>query len=320
MEKSNRKIQIIRGISICAVVMIHSNVSGIGAVLDRPFLNFCVAMFIFLSGYLTRIPVQSVKLLYKRRILKVLIPYVFWTFLYAAENTDVLEIPILLITANAAAPLYYISVYIQLVLLTPLAVILLYSSHSWIGWLLTPVSLLILRYGGIFIHIPLGPFSISQLFLPWFIYYYLGLALGNHRVSCSLGYKTSLFVYFCAIILSEIEGILWFRYGNFDMSTTQIRITSMITSVAAILLVYRYLEDRNIPFSNHFGTKMIAKVGDYSFGIYFCHIAIMKILSYLPGYQSILFPMNSFLILLVSVLFIWLIKRILGKYSFIIGF
>lgn len=44
----NKKIQVLRAIAIIQVVLIHTNINGIGIVFDRPFLNSAVAMFIFL--------------------------------------------------------------------------------------------------------------------------------------------------------------------------------------------------------------------------------------------------------------------------------
>lgn len=72
------KIQLLRGIAIIAVIMIHT-VSGEKAILIRPFLNFSVALFIFLSGYLTNfsqgIPIKE---FYKKRLIRVGVPYIIW--------------------------------------------------------------------------------------------------------------------------------------------------------------------------------------------------------------------------------------------------
>ena len=52
-EKSY-KIQILSGVAIIAVVFIHNTPSGIIQVWIRPFLNFSVACFLFLSGVLSK--------------------------------------------------------------------------------------------------------------------------------------------------------------------------------------------------------------------------------------------------------------------------
>ena len=49
----DRYLQALRGISIAAVVLIHCLPACAVSVAIRPFLNWSVAMFLFLSGYLT---------------------------------------------------------------------------------------------------------------------------------------------------------------------------------------------------------------------------------------------------------------------------
>ena len=63
----NPKIQIIRALAIIAVVMIHTCQNGIMQVYTRPFINFAVATFLFLSGYLTDISNIDIKEFYKKR-------------------------------------------------------------------------------------------------------------------------------------------------------------------------------------------------------------------------------------------------------------
>lgn len=82
IKEKNQKLQILRAIAIIAVVMIHTCPSGKWQVFIRPFINFAVATFLFLSGYLTNIETSDWKTFYKKRIIRVIIPYVIWTFLY----------------------------------------------------------------------------------------------------------------------------------------------------------------------------------------------------------------------------------------------
>ena len=43
-----------RGMAIIAVVMIHTTPAGQWQIFCKPFINFAVAAFVFLSGYLTK--------------------------------------------------------------------------------------------------------------------------------------------------------------------------------------------------------------------------------------------------------------------------
>ena len=54
-KPKNNTIQIFRALAIIAVVMIHTCPSGEWQVFCRPFINFSVATFLLLSGYLTKI-------------------------------------------------------------------------------------------------------------------------------------------------------------------------------------------------------------------------------------------------------------------------
>ena len=88
----------------------------------RPFLNFSVGLFLFLSGMLS----NSSNWNPKKRIIKVLIPYVLWTLIYSTmyNISNPANIPIVffknIITGKAAAVMYYIFVYCEFTLLIPL--------------------------------------------------------------------------------------------------------------------------------------------------------------------------------------------------------
>ena len=49
----DRYLQALRGAAIAAVVLIHCLPVCAASVVARPFLNWSVAVFLFLSGYLT---------------------------------------------------------------------------------------------------------------------------------------------------------------------------------------------------------------------------------------------------------------------------
>ncbi len=138
------KIQILRALAIFAVVMIHSNATGAMGVTIRPFINFSVALFIFCSGYLTKLEITDLPSFYKKRLSKILIPYFIWSLIYTVVNVSYSSFLRNLLTANAISPFYYVSVYAQFVILTPLIGIMLKSKYRWIGWFVTPVSIFVI--------------------------------------------------------------------------------------------------------------------------------------------------------------------------------
>lgn len=108
-----------------AVIIIHTCPSSM-EVWVRPFVNFAVAMFLFLSGYLTVFDRYSSNKqwlrFYWKRSIRVLVPYMIWTFLYTVLSPRNIGTRFLynIATAGGGANLYYIFVYVQLALFTPL--------------------------------------------------------------------------------------------------------------------------------------------------------------------------------------------------------
>ena len=110
------KVQMLRAVAIVAVVMIHTCPTGEMQIYIRPFINFGVATFLFLSGYLTDVSRIKTRYFYKKRISRVLIPYMIWSFLYTTVGffgdggVDVKKYFINVFTTGGAVTLYYIFV------------------------------------------------------------------------------------------------------------------------------------------------------------------------------------------------------------------
>ena len=299
----NNMIQIFRAFAIIAVVMIHTTPGGEWQVFCRPFINFSVATFLFLSGYLTKIENDNWYAFCKKRIIRVIIPYVVWTILYSLYNIILLDSSILsiiynLITAQSAATMYYIFVYIQFVLLTPWIGRLAKSKYRHLGWLIAPISTLIFKYYGLLTGIEYnGYISLfwSDACLGWFTYYYLGLLLGNRIIKPDYSLRTLLTLYFVSIALQIAEGYGWLLLGEANCGT-QIKLTSFLTSALFLLIVYKILNMPNIDVKS----KFLRSLGDYSFGIYLCHIMVMRFLAKVPYYSSLPYPITSAIVVLVS--------------------
>lgn len=323
LVNTNKQIQVLRGLAIIAVVFIHTNIGGFAGVVTRPFLNFAVAMFIFLSGYLTKLNIPDTKSFYKKRLIKILVPYTIWSIIYTACSGTWDGFVQKFFTAQCCSVYYYIFIYALFVLLTPLISKLIQSKYSWIGWVITPVSLLLTRYITAFTGMSLPSELFSFLFTNWFIFYYLGMCLGNKKINYNTSTaKTAVFL-FVSLTLSILEGSLWFKFGNYDMATTQLRFTSMLTSLSTMLLSYKYLTGQIKPVLSckitAFISRVLVCIGDCSFGIYLSHILIMRlwntfIVTNLP------FPLHSILIIAISTCCVLIGKKILTKkFSWLLG-
>ena len=305
-------VQIFRAFAIIAVVMIHTTPLGNCQVLCRPFINFSVATFLFLSGYLTKIDNNNWFAFYKKRIIRVIIPYIIWTILYSIESKHIESIPINLLTAKAAAPMYYIFVYIQFVLLTPLLGKLATSKYRDLGWFVAPLSVLFFKYYWLLTGQNMSPY-ISWIwsdtcFLGWFTFYYLGLVLGNRIIQKEYSLKILLVLYLFSILIQMAEGYWLLSLGDVNCGT-QIKLSSLLTSSLFLLITYTVLRNKQYYINN----KFLKTLGDYSFGIYLCHYMIRSIFkNHVPFFNSIPYPITSVIIILISLFCCYVGDRMCG--------
>lgn len=284
------------------------------------FINFSVAMFLFLSGYLTKAENDNWCAFYKKRIIRVIIPYVIWTVVYSIQNLllhggDVKTIIFNLFTTKATGHLYYLFVYIQFVLLTPLLAKLIKSRLRWLGWFISPLSVIVFKYyfllsGQVVNETVSIVWDISCL--AWFTFYYLGLMLGNKIKICKFNYKNLIIFYILSILIQMGEGYVWLSLGEFNCGT-QLKISALLTSSIFILLAYWFINSNSIKIKG----KALFLIGDCSFGIYLSHIMFKNVLSHIPYYSSIpticQYILDSFFVLIISLLFVVVGKKLLGK-------
>lgn len=311
-EKSNT-IQLFRALAIIAVVMIHTTPPGEWQVFCRPFINFAVATFLFLSGYLTKTENEDWGTFYKKRITRVLIPYLLWSTLYCIPGIIHYGLPYLfkrLLLADASTPMYYIFVYIQFVLITPLLGKLAMSKFRAVGWWVAPISILIFKYYRLLTGAEPNT-CIQTLWsdacLGWFTFYYLGLLLGNNIIKKEYKLTTLFILYAVSIPLQMAEGYGWLLLGERNCGT-QLKLTSLLTSSLFLLIVHTILKKKTNGES-----RFLCMIGDYSFGIYLCHIMVMTVLWRVPYYTLIPYPINSAIVVLVSLGCCYAGNKICGK-------
>ena len=248
-------IQFFRAIAIIAVVMIHTTPAGEMQVVCKPFINFAVATFIFLSGYLTKADDDNWLAFYRRRITRVLVPYFIWTVIYSIQDIQSEGLSVLvknLLCANATTTLYYIFVYIQFVLLTPLLGKLAKSRFRHLGWIIAPLSVVLFKYIPAFGDIHLGKhveLLWSDACLGWFTFYYLGLILGNKLLSPKFNLINLVFIYCVSLLLQMGEGYLWFTVDPAGCGS-QLKLSSILSSSIFMLFTY-YVLERCTPRVNH---------------------------------------------------------------------
>lgn len=307
-KEQSYKIQLLRGLAIIAVVFIHNTPTGMSQVYLRPFMNFSVGLFLFLSGLLTNF--KKVSLL--KRLKKVLIPYFIWTLIYVtcSNITNPISIPIsyakALIKADAAAMMYYIFVYSEFMILLSIIDKLAHSKWKYLGFLIAPLEIIFMRTIPLVLDVELNKYIMivrSLSCLGWFSYFYLGYLIGNNLIEVKLKTKMLSFFLIIAVLLQMLEGYWYLSMGEVNCGT-QIKISSVLTGVIFALICYLFICSKK-----KIKSKILHILGDYSFGIYFSHIAVMKVLVFIPYYVDVLFPIKVIIILFCTCCCIYFGKK-----------
>lgn len=276
----DRYLQAIQGLAIACVVCIHCLPQCAASVVLRPFLNWAVAGFLFLSGLLT----SESKILrggLAKRLHKVLIPYLVWSGIYLVVTQRLTAGGIVkgVLFGTSSAQMYYLLVYAQLVVLTPLLYRVL-RSHRLLVYCVTPVFLLVREAAAI-----VG-FALSQvqvLFPAWLLFYVLGLdwekvgRVATRRRSLLPGLLVA------CLLLQLASGIAWLARGDYNMATTQLKLSSM--AMSAVLVVLIGLAGHRL--RQLFVRSHLVKLGDLSFGIYLCHILVLSAVTKMLGFVAI---------------------------------
>lgn len=293
-KKKNIYLQMLRGAAITAVVFIHTMPASTLTIAVRPFLNWAVALFIFLSGFLTpKSKIKKISEFYGRRIYKILIPYLVWTIIYIGFTIDRLmqwdiahiikQIAKDVLLGQASLQLYYCIVYLCLVLLTPLIYKLLDSSCWWVVYAITPATLL-LKYIS-------TPFDFPSIWGPffgtWIIFYVIGLEWNKRFMP--IVHRHSMFFWSILAIsltaLQMVEGFFWqYTIGKYDVATSQLKISSMLSSVAVIAFLMCLKQKVELKVTKR---NVFAWLGDLSFGIYLSHMIIQRVILHILPDQNI---------------------------------
>lgn len=256
----------------------------------------------------------------KKRIVKVLIPYVIWTFFYVVlaniKTPSAIPISYLikLITGKGAAIMYYIFVYCEFTLLIPVIDKIARSKYKWIGYVIAPAEIVIMR------SIPLiFGFEVPEIFstvrsiscLGWFTYFYLGYLLGNNIIEIKMQISRLIVLWCVGVFLQILEGYWYYSIGVSNCGT-QLKISVLFTSVIFVLMLYIFINTDKLKNTK---VKWLYALGNYSFGIYFSHLAVMWVLQHISNYSYIIYPVNAIIAVFVSLICVIIGKRILGKYS-----
>ena len=298
MDKTNNKDifwQQIRGGTILAVIFIHchngvelplNSINGASYFILRNLMNFPVNMFFFMSGFFMK-PVDDVKAFYKKRLPKLVIPYLFYTVAYLGMSAvfgngiSVKRIILAVFLGTASTPLYYIVVLTYFTLLAPFLLKTVQSKKNSIIIMASAPAFLLVAYAIRFAGTDI--WNYLKYTPVWLSFYYLGMIIKAYKPAFN---RTILWIllpvsFACELISTRI---LLKPFGVIAYS--QMRFAGAFFSVIIILLAYEYSKksDKNDK------CKWLAVIGDDSYAIYYMHCAFLMVFT-----RVITFKDNSIL-------------------------
>lgn len=303
MDK-DRYIQALRGLAIAAVVLIHCLSESAASVALRPLLNWAVALFLFLSGMLTTEEIVVGGGVVKRRLLKVALPYFAWSVMYLVARRPNGAVWALL-TGGASAQMYYLLVYAQMTIITPVLFRLLKRCRAAL-YAVTPCMIIAWEFLAL---LGIDAPNVGVLFPAWLIYYLFGLEWERWHERLRKKRDAVAAVAALALLAQMGEGSLWYACGDYNMATTQLRLTNVLSSLAVITLFMTAAGRARERLS---GCRPLVLLGDLSFGVYLCHIAVLMVLGKVLGLMGLASPSVLWVtVLFASVLLIVTCRRIL---------
>lgn len=306
-DKKDRivSLDILRVLACFMVVMVHSgeffyigndgslirdNALWVG--LYGSLLRSSVPLFVMLSGFLL-LPIRyTPSVFYKKRFVRILIPLLIWSVLYAIVpcllgeygTGDMLR-NLALIPVNFSGKcghLWYVYMLIGLYLFIPILSPWIQNASKRFegGFLLVWIFTLLLPYLKVLFPEMLGeaywnPYS-SVYYFSGFIGY---LVLGHYlKVHVQLSGKKSLFLGGGLIILGYLITYSGFAYNMKKVPTVEaVELTWRFTTInVAMMAAGIFLIIKNLSFKTAFSKGLLRDVSRLSFGMYLAHIFILN--------------------------------------------
>lgn len=295
-----------KGLAIVAVVAIHACGSALtfpdgsgnhtfGIVL-RQFINFPVALFVFLSGMFALQGTASKNWVagIQSRVRRLLVPYLVWAAVYTSAKAltgklAVADLPEMLATGTVISVGYYVIVMLQIAVLSPVLERL--SSNAL--KLAIPVSIVAsvtftygirtIGFDGVWSQFP---YNALPFFL-WLPFYLAGLAFGRSGPALSSSNWPLLLVMgLVSAAASVAEAFVWIP-GAADLAISQLKLSSMITSLCVCAIAIALARTWTLVSG---WRRMLSWLGARSFYFYLSHMLVLGVvqagLRRIPGMEA----------------------------------
>lgn len=276
----NQYFDSLRGIAIIAVVGIHAyntTYNNLPALFCREALNFCVPLFLALSGFFLSSKTIKSKDQYfyflRKQIPKIYIPCVLWSIPFVLLDDRTAEIRLITLFTCGYSVYYYIVLTIQYYIGLPLLQ-RLSNRFIYLFAILQILTTIGISYLSLFksLHLPLT--IDGGICLLWISFYFMGIILSRSTRTYSL--KIPIFLIIIGILLSVVESqwLISLTGGGFGAN----KISSYIYSTGVILLLFNTKLEVKYNNSRCKSNRALHILGNLSFGIYLSHLYIINIL------------------------------------------
>ncbi len=326
-NKTNREIwiDILRAFACICVLLVHSPAKYDGQIPGQPvlapanylFMAWGVSVFFMISGALLFNKPQNLRVFYKRRFARVLIPILIWSVIYIffddffelsdkSHLTRILSIPLF----EQTALLWFMYTLVGIYLVTPIISIWLsncskrdveivlgiWSLTLFLPYikLLNPDAIAVIGANGI-LHNFYG--FIGYALLGYYLRKYTNISIMSLRflVIVVIAFGFPLFVFFSNLLPVDVL--------NDSMSIS-----------AALMSTVAFLFFKGLDYKDGLLLKAILKIAEYSFGIYLCHMLFLKPLRYwLTDFHinyMIQIPLTALFVGILSYIFVWALSKI----------
>jgi surface polysaccharide O-acyltransferase-like enzyme len=332
MKERYYYLDAVRVLACLMVVFMHSPLTPKGVthsyleVMDGYLTAPCIGLFFMVSGALLLPVTMDIQSFMKRRLSKVVWPTLFWTVFYIivgcfTKDISAKDLLISIVSipfcAQGTGILWFMYTLIGLYLIAPIISPWLEkaSKKTIETYLLIWLISMCYPYLRIFLNIPNTETNMLYYFSGYAGYLLLGYYLHKYqdRISlCKIGVILMLIVVFSCILPAIF---LWLKYKLNPMSVFDYLSISIVVMCICWFILIRYLLDRQ-RINSHPHTLLV-DVSNMTFGIYLCHIFIMRNLIWKWTFvQSLSLPLEILFCAIITFLISYIVVKCFSKFPF----
>ncbi len=289
MKQYNPAIDILRIISILAVILIHTSSRVLEVnhfdlksvpvlTIANQLSRFAVPLFFMISGFVLELSFsvhQNFWLYIKKRFSKILLPYLFWSlfyyfFIYTHHDNNLLRV---FLSGSASYQLYFIPALLIFYLIFPLLRKIQFNKYLMIFLGILQILLLYIDYKYFGIHINF-PIRIALLNLYVFL---VGIVAFRHQTQLqkllSRNWPISLITTILCGTWVVIDGFSrYYQTFNFEAIYSQWRPSIFLYTLSIAAFGLYFFSKLKFPES------LVKKIASLSFFVFFVHTWILELL------------------------------------------